>query len=82
MTPPLDIKGKPMVQVTNGCQELIPTAQYANITIGPATVTKWVEDTPAAIEKGLGECFVHCQSVLGHKRKQLLDAITQAGLSK
>lgn len=82
MNPPLDAKGKPMVQISNGCEELIPTAQYANVKIGPATVTKWVEDTPLAIETGLAECFVHAQSVLGQKRKQLLDAITQAGLSK
>lgn len=80
MSVPLDDNGKPMVKVRNGAEELIPTVQYGNIKIGPASVEKWVKDTPEDINQGLYECLVRCEAVLGENREQILEKIKSAGL--
>jgi len=36
--------GLPAIKITNQGSELVPVAQYANVTIGPVAVTRWVED--------------------------------------
>lgn len=77
---PVDSKGKPMVKVSNGAQEKIPTVQYGNITIGPATVTKFVEDNPKAINDGLWDCLTRAEVVLGENRDQLLEKLKNAGI--
>lgn len=41
---PVDESGVPMVQISFTASELIPTGEYANVTIGPVTVTKFVPD--------------------------------------
>lgn len=80
MSTPLDPNGKPMAKVGNGAKETIPTAQYANITIGPAWVEKYVEDTPEAIRTGLQECLEAAEEVLGEERDRLVEAIRAAGI--
>jgi hypothetical protein len=77
---PTDSKGNPMVKVSNGAKETIPTVPYANIQIGPAWVEKFVVDTPKAIEDGLQECLKAAEKVLGDERDELLAKIKAAGI--
>ncbi len=41
---PRDAFGSPMVKISCAAAELIPTAQFANITVGPIVVTRFVID--------------------------------------
>lgn len=41
---PTDDKGRPMAQISFTASELIPTGQFANVVVGPVTVTKFVAD--------------------------------------
>jgi hypothetical protein len=41
---PVDEDGVPMAQISFTASELIPTGNYANVTVGPATITKFVKD--------------------------------------
>lgn len=36
--------GLPLVQISFTASELIPTGEYANVTVGPVTVTKFIID--------------------------------------
>lgn len=36
--------GKPMVKITFGASELIPTGDFANVVVGPVMVERYVED--------------------------------------
>lgn len=42
---PLGSNGKPLIKITCSAAELIPTVQYGNVTCGPVTVARYVEDT-------------------------------------
>ena len=42
---PIGENGKPMIEIVAQASELVPVAQYANVTIGPVAVRRWVEDT-------------------------------------
>lgn len=64
-----------MALVTNGLEELIPTVQYGNIRIGPCSVSKYVEDTPEAIQDGLNVCFDECLENMARQRKVIMEAI-------
>lgn len=37
------VNGKPMVRIQMQASELIPTGQYANVAIGPAVVTAFID---------------------------------------
>lgn len=80
MEVPRDAAGKPLVRVGNGARETIPTVPYGNVTIGPAWVEKWVEDTPKSIESGLEECLKAAEKVLGNERNDLLAKLKAAGI--
>lgn len=77
---PLDKNGNPMVKVSNGVKETIPTVPYGNITLGPAYVEKFVEDDAEAINQGLRECLIRAEVVLGEERDQLLAKLKAAGI--
>lgn len=40
---PRGVDGKPMVKITMTAAELIPTGQYANVSVGPAQITAFVD---------------------------------------
>lgn len=42
---PIGTNGLPMIEIMGQASELVPVAQYANVTIGPVAVRRWVEDT-------------------------------------
>lgn len=73
---PVDsVDGAPLALVTMGAQELIPTVQYGNVTVGPASVTKFVPDDPEAIEEGLRDCVKACEQIISEERETLLTLI-------
>ncbi len=41
---PVDQDGVPLLQISFTASELIPTGDYANVTVGPVTVTKFITD--------------------------------------
>lgn len=40
---PIGTDGQPMMKITMTAAELIPTGQYANVSIGPAQITAFVD---------------------------------------
>jgi hypothetical protein len=40
----VDADGVPLLQISFTASELIPTGDYANVTVGPVTVTKFIAD--------------------------------------
>lgn len=40
---PRGVNGQPMMRIVMTASELIPTGQYANVSIGPAQITAWVD---------------------------------------
>jgi hypothetical protein len=40
---PRGINGQPMMKVCMTASELIPTAQYANVSVGPAQITAFID---------------------------------------
>lgn len=47
---PLNEKGKPLARIMFSASELVPTGQYANVSIGPAVITLYID-----LDKDLGE---------------------------
>lgn len=41
---PVDEDGVPMAQISFTASDLIPTGKFANVTVGPCTITKFVRD--------------------------------------
>lgn len=70
-----EINGKPAARVRNGAQELINIGNYSNVTIGPASVERFVEDDPDAIKEGMRECLMLSESVLAEERENVLKSI-------
>lgn len=76
---PTDTEGKPMVMISMSAQELVPTGNYANVTIGPATVVKFVED---GAEDEIREDILTLSTkiiepALGERREAVLAALQQ-----
>lgn len=40
---PIGVDGQPMMKITMTAAELIPTGQYANVSVGPAQITAFVD---------------------------------------
>lgn len=40
---PMNQQGKPLARVMFSASELVPTGQYANVSIGPAVITLWID---------------------------------------
>lgn len=49
---PTDAFGTPMVKITAGAAELVPTVQYGNATVGPVLIERFVPDGPDEVVKG------------------------------
>ena len=71
---PCDDKG-PMVQISFTASELIPTGNYANVTVGPATATKFVPDD-GKLESHLNELAELIESeVIAEQRVLVLESL-------
>lgn len=42
---PIGSNGLPMIEISFTASDLFPTGDYANVVVGPATATRWIEDT-------------------------------------
>ena len=45
---PIGKNGLPMIEISMTASDLFPTGDYANAVVGPATATRWIEDTDPA----------------------------------
>lgn len=72
---PVDDDGKPMALVSSGASEKIGLPNYSNVDIGPASVTRYVEDSPEAIQEGLKECTQLCEVIIANEREKVLEII-------
>lgn len=59
---PIGANGLPMIEIIAQASELVPVAQYANVTIGPVAVRRWVEDT--GDDSDLSASIAACQEVV------------------
>ncbi len=72
---PLGKNGKPLVRTVIGAQELIPTGQYANVTIGPASVERYCEDDIKVIATTLQESVRACEAIIAEERESVLKMV-------
>lgn len=49
--------------------ELIPTEPYANLTLGPASVLRFVNENE--VEQGIEKCVEEIRAVLGEERDRI-----------
>jgi len=40
---PRGVNGQPMMKIVMTAAELIPTGQYANVSVGPVQITAWID---------------------------------------
>lgn len=75
---PMDEDGKPMSKVHFHVGEKIGLPNYSNVDIGPASVERFVEDTPEAIEEGLRDATAAAEKILAEDRDKVLAAVRKA----
>ena len=69
--------GKPMVKISFSVTELVPTEKFANVTVGPATATKFVPDgSEEDISRAIADLAKPVEWALGHRRDQILQQIS------
>jgi hypothetical protein len=74
---PRDENGKPMALVSFAMSELVPTVQFGNATVGPASAMRFCEDTSDARKEGIRECVADVKEVLGKERNTVLEVLRQ-----
>lgn len=70
---PRDVNGRPMIKLTCAAAELIPTVQYGNVTVGPVSATRFVNDTDDDTEL-LGQfnwLQTVCERAVAEERKSI-----------
>jgi hypothetical protein len=72
---PLDEKGNPLALVTMTLEEKIGLPNYSNVTVGPATVYRFVKDDENSRQQGLRECSEDCEYILAYEREPVLKLI-------
>lgn len=68
-----EINGKPAARVKGGAEEKIGLPNYSNVTIGPISVERFVEDTPEGIEKGIEFCTQAAEAFIAVERVKVLE---------
>lgn len=74
---PTDGDGAPMAMVTMQASELIGLPNYSNVTVGPASVTRFVPDTHESREAGLKECALEAEKIIAEERELVLQIVQQ-----
>lgn len=70
--------GVPMARITCAASELIPTRQYANVIVGPITVTRFVvdgDDDHLRVEINRTQSL--CEEAVAEERKTLQGLLRQ-----
>jgi hypothetical protein len=77
---PTDAFGSPMVEITAGAAELVPTVQYGNATIGPVMIRRYVPDGPPETLKGeLKRTMEMVEAAVAEDRETLHAQLRAAG---
>lgn len=82
---PITADGRPMVLIEMAAAELIPTGQYANVSVGPAKISWWIDplaDEPISdgekqtVAKALNDIAEICEvDVVAVQRNLVLESI-------
>lgn len=75
---PVDADGVPLLQISFTASELIPTGDYANVTVGPVTVTKFIpdpQDDDALAEELNGLAEVVEAKCISEQRELVLESL-------
>lgn len=83
---PVDENGVPMMQISCAATELVPTRQYANVTVGPVVVKRWVpidfkgfsESELISMKLSIKEIQICCEEAVAEDRKSLHALIRQS----
>ncbi len=80
---PRDAFGSPMIRISCAAAELIPTAAYANVTVGPIVVTRFVVDaSDEALTEEIRRTQKICETAVAEDRQTLHEQIrARAGQS-
>lgn len=75
---PRDVFGTPMLRVSVSQSELIPTQQYANVTLGPVQVVGFIPDGPdEQVREGLRRLRRICDESIAEDRQTLYNELQQ-----
>ncbi len=82
---PLAADGKPLVNIQMAASEIIPTGQYANVAVGPAKISWWIDprdpnpisdEEKANVAKALNDIAEICEiDVVAVQRNLVLESI-------
>lgn len=83
---PVDETGRPMIQISCAATELVPTRQYANVTVGPIVVKVWIpinfngfnDEEVSSIKRATKEVQEICEDAVADERKTLHNLISQS----
>jgi hypothetical protein len=76
VNPPLDENGNPMSMVEFHMQELIPTVQYGNATLG-ARATTWTSPDPESRKAGIKQLTIDVREVMAKERNTILAVLRE-----
>ncbi len=75
----VDNNGIPMTRITCSAAELIPTRQYANVSVGPIQVQRYVFATAFDdIKKEITETQKLCEEAVAEERQTVHDLLRQS----
>jgi hypothetical protein len=75
---PRDVFGTPLLRVSVSQSELIPTAQYANVTLGPVQVVGFITDGPdEQVKEQLRRLRRLCDESIAEDRQTLYAELQQ-----
>jgi hypothetical protein len=80
----LDNRGIPLIHISCAAAELIPTRQYANVTVGPVVIKRWIpidfkgfsEDELNSMKLAVKEIQSICEEAVADER-QTVHALTR-----
>lgn len=79
---PRDPFGNPMVKIQCSAAELVPTVQFGNVTVGPASVTRFVSAvSPEQISAALKETQEIVETAVAEDRKTVHDLMRSRAVS-
>jgi len=71
---PRGVSGKPMMKIFMTASELVPTGQYANVSVGPAQITAWV-DPDRVLEEGESYFSAQQRATLAQALNELAEIV-------
>lgn len=75
ITWPVGEDGLPMAQISFTSSDLIPTGEYANVTIGPVTITKFIPASADAAKELNALADIVEGDVIAEQRELVMDQL-------